>query len=38
MRTVRLPDELLAAVDRWAGEKGMTRSEAIRTLIERGLK
>jgi predicted DNA-binding protein len=38
VRTVRLPDELLAMVDQWASEKGTTRSEAIRMLIERGLK
>jgi predicted DNA-binding protein len=35
---VRLPDELRGAVDQWALEKGMSRSEAIRSLIERGLK
>jgi predicted DNA-binding protein len=34
---VRLPDELRAAVDKWAVEKGMTRSEAIRVLIELSL-
>jgi hypothetical protein len=35
---MRLPNELRAAIDRWATEKGMSRSEAIRTLIKRGLK
>jgi metal-responsive CopG/Arc/MetJ family transcriptional regulator len=35
---MRLPNELRAAIDRWATEKGMSRSEAIRTLIEQGLK
>jgi hypothetical protein len=35
---VRLTPELMAAVDRWAGNKDASRSEAIRALIERGLK
>jgi len=37
VRTVRLPDGLLDAVDQWAVEKGITRSEAIRALLERAL-
>jgi metal-responsive CopG/Arc/MetJ family transcriptional regulator len=32
-----LPDELIAEVDRWAEERELTRSEAIRALIEQGL-
>jgi metal-responsive CopG/Arc/MetJ family transcriptional regulator len=35
---MRLSDELRAAIDRWAAEKEMSRSEAIRALIEQGLK
>jgi hypothetical protein len=34
---VRLPTELLNVVDGWAKASKMTRSEAIRELIERGL-
>lgn len=36
--TMRLPDELRSAIDHWAAEKKMSRSEAIRALIEQGLK
>ena len=36
--TMRLSNELREAIDRWAGEKDMSRSEAIRALIEQGLK
>jgi hypothetical protein len=37
---VRLAPELGAAVDKWAGSQpdGPTRSEAIRRLVELGLK
>jgi predicted DNA-binding protein len=35
---VRLPDELRTTVEEWAKKEKVTRSEAIRTLIERGLK
>jgi metal-responsive CopG/Arc/MetJ family transcriptional regulator len=32
---IRLPDELLARIDRWADEQGLTRAEAIRRLLSR---
>jgi metal-responsive CopG/Arc/MetJ family transcriptional regulator len=35
---MRLPNELRSAIDHWAAEEKMSRSEAIRALIERGLK
>jgi hypothetical protein len=35
---VRMAPGMVAAVDRWATGKEMSRSEAIRALIERGLK
>ncbi|ATN87217.1 transcriptional repressor [Mycobacterium phage Arib1] len=35
---VRLGDELLAEVDRWAAAEGIARAEAIRHLLRRGLK
>jgi hypothetical protein len=38
VRTVRLPDELIVEVDRWGRERELTRSKAIRALIEQGLK
>jgi Ribbon-helix-helix protein, copG family len=34
---VRLTREMIATVDKWAENKDMSRSEAIRALIERGL-
>jgi metal-responsive CopG/Arc/MetJ family transcriptional regulator len=34
---MRLPDALRVSVDQWAAENKMSRSEAIRALIERGL-
>ena len=30
---VRLPPHVLAQVDRWAADKGYTRSEAIRDMV-----
>jgi hypothetical protein len=38
-RTIRLSDEFIATVDRWAAAQSdqPTRSEAIRRLVERGL-
>ena len=30
---VRLPPNVLAQVDRWAAEKGYTRSDAIRAMV-----
>ena len=41
VRTLRLSDEFIASVDEWAAsyeQKFMTRSEAIRRLVEIGLK
>jgi hypothetical protein len=35
--TMRPPDALRVSVDQWAAENKMSRSEAIRALIERGL-
>jgi Ribbon-helix-helix protein, copG family len=35
---VRLPANVLAEVDKWAADNGSTRSDAIRQLIERGLR
>jgi len=39
-RTMRLSDEFIASVDAWAARRGekLTRSEAIRRLVELGLK
>lgn len=34
----RPPAELVAAIDAWAAKAGVSRSEAMRQLIERGLK
>jgi hypothetical protein len=35
---VRLPVELTSAVDKWAEDHEASRSEAIRRLVELGLK
>ncbi|MCV7285989.1 ribbon-helix-helix protein, CopG family [Mycolicibacterium wolinskyi] len=35
---IRLGDELLAEVDAWAEGQGIKRAEAIRRLVERGLR
>ena len=35
---LRLSDSDIARVDRWAAEHEVSRSEAVRLLIERGLK
>ena len=35
---VRLPTELTTAVDKWGEAHEVTRSEAIRRLVELGLK
>jgi hypothetical protein len=37
-RTLRLTDEFMANVDDWAAANKTTRSEAIRRLVELGLK
>jgi hypothetical protein len=35
----RFPEDQIAAIDAWAaGQKSITRSEAIRRLVELGLK
>ena len=36
--TVRAPAELIAAIDAWAAKERLARSEAVRQLIEAGLK
>jgi Arc/MetJ-type ribon-helix-helix transcriptional regulator len=36
--SARLPQLLINAIETWADENGSSRSEAIRRLIERGLK
>jgi metal-responsive CopG/Arc/MetJ family transcriptional regulator len=33
----RMPSELISQIDRWAAAKEMTRSQAIRRLVELGL-
>ena len=38
MYGVRLSDEFLGKIDAWAKANDMTRSEAIRRLVELGLK
>jgi predicted DNA binding CopG/RHH family protein len=35
---LRLSEADIERVDRWAADNGMTRSQAIRALIEQGLK
>jgi hypothetical protein len=35
---VRMPEQLTAAVDAWAEAHRMTRSDAIRSLVELGLR
>jgi hypothetical protein len=35
---MRLPAILAAAIDAWAGKAGITRSEAMRQLVEHGLR
>lgn len=37
-RTIRLSDDFIARVDRWAKAHDIGRSEAIRQLVEAGLK
>ncbi len=34
---VRLTREMISTIEKWADGKGLSRSEAIRELIERGL-
>jgi hypothetical protein len=35
---VRISDDLMGRIERWADENSATRSEAIRRLVELGLK
>jgi hypothetical protein len=35
---VRLPTDLTAEIDAWANDRAISRSEAIRCLVELGLK
>ena len=35
---VRMSDDLMGRIERWAEENSTTRSEAIRHLVELGLK
>jgi hypothetical protein len=37
-RTFRLSDEFMTKLEAWATANGVTRSEAIRRLVEIGLK
>lgn len=37
-RTIRLSDSFIAAVDAWAVGQDVSRSEAIRRLVELGLR
>lgn len=34
----RLTRDMIKAIDKWADDRGLSRSEAIRALIEEGLK
>jgi hypothetical protein len=38
VRAIRLSDEFIAKVERWAESNNVGRSEAIRRLVELGLK
>ncbi len=38
VRTMRLSDEFIATVDAWATSHDVSRSEAIRRLVDLGLK
>lgn len=38
MFTARMPKELIGQIEAWADEHDTTRSEALRRLVERGLK
>jgi metal-responsive CopG/Arc/MetJ family transcriptional regulator len=38
MVSSRIPQEIVAAVDDWAAKNETTRSDAIRRLVEIGLK
>jgi Ribbon-helix-helix protein, copG family len=35
---VRISDDLMGRIQKWAGENSASRSEAIRRLVELGLK
>jgi hypothetical protein len=36
--TTRMPEEMISQIDDWAEANGLGRSEAIRRLVELGLK
>jgi hypothetical protein len=36
--TIELSDEVIVQVDDWASQRQLTRSEALRRLVESGLK
>ena len=36
--TARLPQEMVDAIEAWATAKGINRSEAVRRLVDLGLK
>jgi hypothetical protein len=36
--TIRAPAELIVLIDAWAAKDGLARSEAVRRLVELGLK
>ena len=38
MLTFRAPEEMIREIERWAEDHGMPRSEALRKLIEDGLR
>ncbi len=38
LTALRLPPPLLATIDAWADKRGASRSDAMRQLIEAGLK
>jgi hypothetical protein len=35
---VRLTPEMITGIEKWAAAKNVSRSEAVRLLVERGLK
>jgi metal-responsive CopG/Arc/MetJ family transcriptional regulator len=37
VRAIRLPDELVAKIDGWADHENISRSEAVRRLLEQAL-
>jgi metal-responsive CopG/Arc/MetJ family transcriptional regulator len=35
--SVRLPEQLIATLDNWAGKNDISRSEAVRIILEKAL-